>query len=93
MRTVPDGFHLVVAGKGTQYQNWGSDSLGTHEPFTVLSPDGKATGPEVVVVSATGFAGYEGELAQASAGYTTPGLEHLIGRWTRRGLRSRGVHR
>lgn len=66
---VPDGFRLVAAGTGTAIADWGSDSFGSHEPFTVLAPDGIATSPDVVVVSITGFEGYQGGLAQASHGY------------------------
>jgi hypothetical protein len=58
---------LVAAGTGGRASPWGSDANGTDEPFTVLAPEGAAaTDPRVVVVSSTGFAGYEGGLSQAS---------------------------
>jgi hypothetical protein len=67
---IPERVHLVTAGEGTGQQDWGSDSVGTHEPFTVLAPEGgSAAGDDLVVVSVTGFEGYQGGLAQASAGY------------------------
>lgn len=48
---------------------WGDDTYGTAEPFTVLAPDGSdARSPDAIVVSVTGFRGYEGGLAQASPG-------------------------
>lgn len=67
---VPEGYDVVTAGVGTQEGPiWGEDCCGTQEPFTVLSPDGSAGHPESVIVSTTGFAGYQGELGQASPGY------------------------
>lgn len=66
---VPDGYQSVTAGRGTAVQAWGSDSEGTEEPFTVLAPPGSETLSEAVIVSATGYAGYEGGLAQAGWGY------------------------
>jgi hypothetical protein len=67
---VPDGFRPVMAGRGETPPDWGSDSFGTHEPFTVLAPPGEGPdSPEAVLVSVTGFEGYEGGLSQASAGY------------------------
>lgn len=67
---VPEGFEPFVAGRGSAVQLWGEDSFGTDEPFTVLGPSGggRAT-DELVVVSVTGYAGYQGGLAQAAAGY------------------------
>jgi hypothetical protein len=71
VRDVPDGFTLVTAGEGVVRPEWGEDSTGTDEPFTVVAPDGEAgTLARSVVVSQTGFAGYQGGLEQASAAYT-----------------------
>lgn len=66
---LPDGYESVLAGTGTDVQAWGSDGAGTHEPFTVLVQDDSTAPEDVVVVSITGFEGYQGGLAQASAGY------------------------
>jgi hypothetical protein len=67
---VPDGYQLVTAGIGTQSQHWGDDSNGTDEPFTVLAPSGADAGsPDAVVVSVTGYAGYEGDLEQAAGAH------------------------
>jgi hypothetical protein len=64
---VPRGYELVVAGRGNKVQDWGSDTAGTDEPFTVLAPPGEdASSDRAVVVSVTGFEGYEGGLDQAS---------------------------
>ena len=64
---VPRGYELVVAGRGNEVQDWGSDTAGTDEPFTVLAPPGEdASSDRAVVVSVTGFEGYEGGLDQAS---------------------------
>jgi len=64
--TVPAGYRLVTAGRGEIPQAWGDDSVGTDEPFTVLAPPGgDATSDDAVVVSVTGFEGYEGKLGQA----------------------------
>ena len=76
-RDIPSGYKFLVAGQGDQFQNWSSDTSGTDEPFTVLSPDGKAASPSVVVVSVLGYSGYEGLLDQASLGYLQPGLVHF----------------
>jgi hypothetical protein len=66
---VPTGYELAVAGRGNQRPAWGSDSSGTDEPFTVLAPPGEdATSERAVVVSVTGFAGYEGGFDQAAFG-------------------------
>jgi hypothetical protein len=66
---VPSGYELAVAGRGNQRPAWGSDSSGTDEPFTVLAPPGDdATSERAVVVSVTGFAGYEGGFDQAAFG-------------------------
>jgi hypothetical protein len=68
--TVPAGFALETAGRGTGTQQWGEDSTGTDEPFTVLAPPGvDAGGDGVVIVSVTGYAGYQGGLSQAAGGY------------------------
>jgi hypothetical protein len=66
---IPEGYRPVTAGRGTWTQDWGVDETGTHEPFTVLSRSGEPDGDGVVVISKTGFAGYQGGLAQASQGY------------------------
>lgn len=63
---VPDGYRPVTAGRGTAMQLWGEDSNGTDEPFTVLEGDGDA----VMLVSVTGFEGYEGGLSQASGRFS-----------------------
>jgi hypothetical protein len=69
---VPEGYALTVVGRGRASQYWGDDSAGTHEPFTVLAPEGAdASSPEAVIVSVTGFEGYEGGLDQASSGYVS----------------------
>lgn len=62
---------------GTAAGDWGSDSSGTVEPYSVLSPDGRADHPDVVLVAITGFEGYEGGLAQASMGYLAEGRQDL----------------
>ena len=67
---APEGYRPVMAGRGETTPDWSSDSFGTHEPFTVLAPPGGGLdSPEAVVVSVTGFEGYQGGLNQASAGY------------------------
>ncbi|MGH9209393.1 MAG: hypothetical protein ACRD2C_01780 [Acidimicrobiales bacterium] len=72
----PGGYRLVQAGQGSGVQDWGTDSGGTDEPVTVLAPSGSdPAGPDAVWVSVTGFAGYEGGLAQASSGYPSDDLE------------------
>jgi hypothetical protein len=63
---APEGYRLLAAGQGTDVQDWGDDSMGTDEPFTVLEGDGGA----VMAVSVTGYAGYQSALEQASAGFT-----------------------
>jgi hypothetical protein len=69
---VPEGYALTIVGRGRGSQYWGDDSEGTHEPFTVLAPEGAdARGPEAVIVSVTGFEGYEGGLDQGSSGYVS----------------------
>lgn len=64
MTATPPGYRLVTAGEGNIEQNWGSDSFGTDEPFTVLTRD-----DDVIVVSSTGYAEYQGGLEQASRSY------------------------
>jgi hypothetical protein len=61
----PPPFTLETAGTGTTRPDWGEDSTGTDEPFTVVRRDDG----ELFVVSVTGYTGYEGGLDQASAGY------------------------
>ncbi|MEX0664116.1 MAG: hypothetical protein WD598_05010 [Acidimicrobiia bacterium] len=76
---VPEGYDLISAGRGTEEQLWGSDEEGSEEPFTVLAPanQGRST-PDVVIVSVTGFEGYQGGLSQA-AGFGADGLFELDG--------------
>ncbi|MGH9286743.1 MAG: hypothetical protein ACRD0V_00340 [Acidimicrobiales bacterium] len=65
----PEGYQLVLAGRGDIPQTWSSDSFGDDEPVTVLAPPGvDPNGPEIVTVSLTGYAGFQGELDQAVAG-------------------------
>ncbi|MCU1487025.1 MAG: hypothetical protein JWN67_3771 [Actinomycetia bacterium] len=59
---VPDGFAPTAFGRGIRTQGWDIDETGTDEPFTVLTNDAD----ELVVVSTTGYAGYQGGLDQAS---------------------------
>lgn len=66
---VPPGFEPFVAGMGTAVPLWGDDSSGTDEPFTVLAPPDRDDPAALVVVSVTGYAGYQGGFAQASAGF------------------------
>lgn len=61
---VPPGFEPLAAGTGRGVQDWGEDSTGTDEPFTLLR-----RGDDLVAVSVTGFEGYQGGLDQAVAGY------------------------
>jgi hypothetical protein len=75
---VPAGFALETAGRGTDIQEWGEDSTGTDEPFTVLAPPGVDAGEDgVVIVSVTGYAGYQGGLSQASGGYGSEDAEEF----------------
>ncbi len=63
---VPAGYSLVGVERGRQVLPWGDDSSGTAEPFTVLAPDGEtASSSRAIVVSVTGFEGYQGRLDQA----------------------------
>ena len=65
--SLPPGYSQTAAEVGRQYNPWGDDSEGTAEPFTVLAPkrsDGLSS--RAIIVSITGFAGYEGGFAQAS---------------------------
>ena len=66
----PAGYEPVVAGTGTQGGEWGEDSTGTDEPYTVL-----ARGSDVVIVSITGFEGYQGGIDQASKPYGAEDVE------------------
>lgn len=76
----PEGYRPIIAGRGTQVQSWGEDEVGTVEPFTVLAPPGQgADSPDAVVVSVTGYEGYQGGLAQASAGYPNAGELLVLG--------------
>jgi hypothetical protein len=70
VEAVPPGFALETAGQGTGTQEWGSDSVGTDQPLTVLAPPvAGADSDEAVVVQVTGYEGYQGGLSQASGGY------------------------
>jgi hypothetical protein len=62
---VPDGFRPTALGRGIGTQGWDVDETGSDEPFTVLTNDAG----ELVVVSITGYAGYQGGLDQASVTY------------------------
>jgi hypothetical protein len=74
----PDGYRLVLAGQGDWPQTWSSDSFGDDEPVTVLAPTGEGPeSPEAVTVSLTGYAGFQGGLDQASAGYLDDGVEEF----------------
>jgi hypothetical protein len=74
----PDGYQLVLAGQGDWPQTWSSDSFGDDEPVTVLAPPGEgADSPESVTVSLTGYAGFQGGLDQASAGYLGDDVEEF----------------
>ena len=71
---VPAGFELAAAERGQQFNPWGSDTFGTAEPFTVLARRGRGgSDPKLIVVSVTGFSGYEGGLDQAAPG--RPGFD------------------
>lgn len=68
---VPDGYHPIQAGRGEIEGDWGQDCCGTDEPYTVLTLDGAPDGAGPVVVSVTGYEGYQGGLFQASGAYPT----------------------
>ena len=61
---IPESYEPVNAGIGNATPNWGADSSGTDEPFTVLAPVGSSDPAERVIVSLTGFEGYQGGLGQ-----------------------------
>jgi hypothetical protein len=66
----PTGYQPVLAGRGDIPQTWSSDSFGDDEPVTVLVPPGDHIGGMgAMTVSLTGYAGFEGGLDQAVAGY------------------------
>ena len=68
---IPDGYAPRFEGRGRVQLWWGSDDFGSTEPFTVLAPAGAGPeSPDAVVVSTTGFAGYQGGLDQAAASYS-----------------------
>jgi hypothetical protein len=71
---VPDGYELVAQGRGVAASSWGSDEVGTNEPFTTLAPEGSHDPDDLVVVAATGYAGYQGGFAQASITYCCKGV-------------------
>ena len=76
--TVPPGFALETAGRGTGIQEWGSDSFGTDQPLTVLAPPGvEADSDEAVIVQVTGFEGHQGGLSQASGAYGSEEAEEF----------------
>lgn len=64
---VPDDWQLVSARERTGRPTWGEDCCGSTEPYTIIQrlDDGRT-----IKVSATGYAGYQGGLEQASGGYT-----------------------
>lgn len=64
---VPEGFQPFIAGRGTDRQMWSEDCCGSQEPFVVLAPVGQSVVDDYVVVSVTGYAGYQSGLAQATA--------------------------
>lgn len=66
---VPAGFDLTGLGRGEWDQAWGDDSGGTDSPYLVLSGDGTPDHDEIVIVSLTGYHGYQGGLAQVLRGY------------------------
>lgn len=74
LTAVPEGYELGLAGKGTDGPIWGSDWLGSDEPFVILERN-----ELVVVVSALRYAGYEGGLHQASAAYLEGPEEGEVG--------------
>lgn len=70
---APGGLVPAGEGRGAYPQFWGDDSSGNHGPSVVLAPDASSAGPDdVTVVTASGFEGYQGGVAQASASYTLP---------------------
>ncbi|HKY14395.1 MAG TPA: hypothetical protein VJM33_05685 [Microthrixaceae bacterium] len=76
----PKGMTLKTAGAAETRQSWGDDTMGTDEPTTVLVPDGVShpTADDAVVVSVTGFEGYQGGLNQASRCYTADEKEFEV---------------
>ena len=69
---VPQGYEPFTAGRGTAEQLWGDDSVGTDEPFTLLVPPDGDDPADLVAVSVTGYAGYQGHFAQAAASFPGP---------------------
>jgi hypothetical protein len=69
-RPVPPGYTSVASSAQViQYAPWGDDTEGTAEPYTVLAPRKRPWNIDrVVVVSVTGYKGYEGNLHQAAPG-------------------------
>jgi hypothetical protein len=77
----PDGYRLVLAGRGDYPQTWSSDTQADDQPVTVLAPPGEgAESPDAVTVSLSGYA-YQGELGlhEVSAGYLGEPEEFEIG--------------
>jgi hypothetical protein len=67
----PDGYRLVLTGRGDYPQTWSSDTQTDDQPVTVLAPPGEgAESPDAVTVSLSGYA-YEGDLGlhEVSAGH------------------------
>ena len=71
----PGGLEAVAIGTGQLTQAWDDDSVGDDEPSTVLAPDGDPTHQDAIVVSTSGYGGYQGGLDQASPGYLQGSLE------------------
>jgi hypothetical protein len=66
----PEGYQLVLAGRGDRPQDWSSDSTGDDEPVMVLAPPGEgADSPDAVTVSLTGYVGFQGGLDKAVDGH------------------------
>lgn len=72
----PEGYKLVMAGLGNIPPVWGDDSSGNDSPYTVLAPGGDTAGADVVLVSITGFEGYQSGLSQAGS-FTTGDREEF----------------
>ena len=68
---VPADFEFAAAERGRPFSPWGSDTFGTAEPFTVLARHGRGgSDSKLIVVSVTGFSGYESGLDQAAPSRT-----------------------
>lgn len=63
---VPEGFRPTAAGRGVRQPGWSVDETGTEEPFLVLGPaSGRRERQDLVLISLTGFHGYQGGFEQA----------------------------